>query len=378
MNILHLTHTDINADSRILKEMLSIADSNSTYCVEGIGIARDEKRDSTTTKNITIHALQLKSRSWKRLPRFIRYIAILIEFYIKLFLLAKKIKPKVLHCHDIMVLPIGVLIKKIYKTKLIYDAHELESQKNGTGAIESKIIYFIEKLSWSSIDHLIVVSPSILQWYNKTIGTIASSIIMNAPFLEKHPRVDQSDYLRETYHIPTSSRVFIYIGGFMRGRGIELLIDIFKKEEIHSHIVFLGYGLLKEEMMKSADNYPNIHVHDAVPHEEVVPIAKSADVGLCFIQNISLSDYYCLPNKLFEYAFAQIPMLASNFPDIVEVVEKFKLGKYASLEREDMFKTIKEFEEMEELPKIALDNLYALSWQKQEEKLIKLYQELIS
>jgi glycosyltransferase involved in cell wall biosynthesis len=131
-------------------------------------------------------------------------------------------------------------------------------------------------------------------------------------------------------------------------------------------------------MIQESDKYVKIHVHDAVPHEKVIPIAKSADIGLCFIQNISLSDYYCLPNKLFEYAFAEIPMLASNFPDIIEVVDKFNLGKYSSLEIEDIFNTIKEFEEMEELPKIKSENLYELSWQKQEEKLIKLYQKLIA
>jgi cysteine sulfinate desulfinase/cysteine desulfurase-like protein len=42
------------------------------------------------------------------------------------------------------------------------------------------------------------------------------------------------------------------------------------------------------------------------------------------------------------------------------------------------FQEIKEFEEMEELPKIKSENLYELSWQKQEEKLIKLYQKLIA
>jgi hypothetical protein len=73
-------------------------------------------------------------------------------------------------------------------------------------------------------------------------------------------------------------------------------MNIFKKEDINSHIVFLGYGELRDKMIQESDKYVKIHVHDAVPHEKVIPIAKSADIGLCFIQNISLSDYYCLLN----------------------------------------------------------------------------------
>ncbi len=92
MNILHLTHTDINCDSRILKEMISVANSNSNYTVEGIGIERNEKRDSSTNKKIIIHSLKLKSRGWKKLPNLIKKIFILIEFYVKLFFIAKKIK----------------------------------------------------------------------------------------------------------------------------------------------------------------------------------------------------------------------------------------------------------------------------------------------
>ena len=378
MNILHLTHTDINSDSRILKEMLSIANYNNAYNVQGIGIERNEDRNSNTIENITIHSLKLRSRNWKKLPNIFRHILTLIEFYIKLFLFSKKLKPNIIHCHDVMVLPIGVLVKIFYNAKLIYDAHELESQTNGITPIESKIVYFVEKISWKYINNLIVVSPSIVKWYNKMIGKKSTIIIMNAPFVEKNNIDNESDYLRKLYNIPKPSKIFIYIGGFMKGRGIEILMNIFKKEDINSHIVFLGYGELRDKMIKESDKCVKIHVHDAVPHEKVIPIAKSADIGLCFIQNISLSDYYCLPNKLFEYAFAEIPMLASNFPDIIEVVDKFNLGKYSSLEIEDIFNTIKEFQEMEELPKIKSENLYELSWQKQEEKLIKLYQELIA
>ena len=38
--------------------------------------------------------------------------------------------------------------------------------------------------------------------------------------------------------------------------------------------------------------------------KKLTNLIKEADVGLCLVENVSLSDYYCLPNKLFEYAFA--------------------------------------------------------------------------
>ena len=68
------------------------------------------------------------------------------------------------------------------------------------------------------------------------------------------------------------------------------------------HIVYLGYGSEKTNYL-SYQKYNNIHIHDAAEHQQVVSLAQSADVGLCLIENISLSDYYCLPNKLFEYIF---------------------------------------------------------------------------
>jgi glycosyltransferase involved in cell wall biosynthesis len=376
MNVLHLTHTDIKCDSRILKEMQSISKSNNKYYVQGVGMERNEDRNSSTFDSITIHSLEIKSRKWTILPNTIKHIFILIEFYIKLFILALKLKPQIIHCHDILVLPVGVFIKLLRKSKLIYDAHELESQKNGLSKLESKSIFFLEKKVWRFVDKLIVVSPSIDKWYGDKIGTKDTAIIMNSPFVKKNNTSINTDYLRKTYHIPISSRIFIYIGGFIRGRGIESLIEIFKNKDLNSHIVFLGYGELKNNLLKTSNQYSNIHIHDAVPHEEVISVAKSADIGLCFIQNISLSDYYCLPNKLFEYAFAEIPMLASDFPDIVTIVDKYLLGECSSLDIQDMYSTIKKFEVMDELPKIEVEKLYDLSWAAQEEKLVNLYREL--
>ena len=220
-------------------------------------------------------------------------------------------------------------------------------------------------------------SAPIDKWYKENIGEKYSEIILNSPMLEKNVTINDKSYLRDYFLISKDSRIFLYIGILGYGRGIDLITEAFKNSDLKSSLVFLGYGELSDELKKLAKEYPNIYVHDTVPHEKVVSVAKSADVGLCLIQNVSLSDYYCLPNKLFEYCFAEIPVLASNFPDISQTVEKYDLGKCSKLDSDSIYKVIKEFEDAEKLPHINAQNLYDLSWGAQEEKLIKLYKQLI-
>jgi glycosyltransferase involved in cell wall biosynthesis len=376
MNILHLTHTDIKADSRILKEMQSIAKSNKNYNVQGIGIDRREDRNSNSLEKINIYSLEIKTREWPIFPKLLKHFFILCEFYTKLLIRSLKLKPQIIHCHDELVLPVGVFVKILTNSKLVYDAHELESEKNGLTKSESRRIFFMENRVWRFIDKLIVVSPSIAKWYHEKVGIKDTTIVMNSPVFGKEKTSFDKSYLRKVFDIPPSSRIFIYIGGFTKGRGIESLIEIFTNKNLKSHIVFLGYGQLKDELLEASGININIHVHHAVPHESVIDIAKSADIGLCFIENVSLSDFFSLPNKLFEYAFSGIPVITSDFPDISSVVGEYGLGSCSSVDIENIFSTINKFEVMEELPEIKLEKLYDLSWAAQEVKLVKLYSEL--
>ena len=374
INVLHLSQTDIKSDSRILKEMQSILRNNTKLNVHGLGVEMD--KGMATTKElfgIEIDSISLVTRKIKVLPRSIVQGLSVVEIMGKMFFKALKLKPQVIHCHDTPVLPLGIILKFFTRSKLIYDAHELESDRNGLTKTLSKMTLFVEKILWRYIDALIVVSPSIEKWYKDNIGEKYSEIILNSPVLENNVSSDRKSYLRKHFSIGDDSKIFLYVGGLVKGRGLALIVDVFKRSDLKSSLVFLGYGELSDDLKKIADEHPNIYVHDAVPHEQVVPVAKSADVGLCLIQNVSLSDYYCLPNKLFEYCFAEIPVLASDFPDILETVEKYNLGKCCELNTQSIYESIKEFESMAELPKINADELYDLSWGAQEKKLIKLY-----
>jgi glycosyltransferase involved in cell wall biosynthesis len=377
VNVLHLTHTEISRDSRILKEAKCIASLNTLYNVSGIGIKKDEGSSPISDLNgLVIHSITLKSKKLIFIPRVLRHTFCFIELTLKMIINALKLKPKIIHCNDVTVLPIGAILKLLTRAKLIYDAHELESEVYGISKMFGKFTLMTEKFCWRLIDSLIVVSPSIKLWYETNIGEKNIEIILNSPVLMDNDDEIDKLYLRRKYSIADNSKIFLYVGMFQRNRGLSLIVEAFQCKALNSHLVFLGYGELKSELEQIAKKCSNIHVHESVTHERVVSVAKSADVGLCFIENLSLSDFYCLPNKLFEYCFAEIPVLASNFPDLNYMVSRYNLGQCSEASVRGIRDAIFKFEAMNNLPSINAKNLYELSWQYQEVKLINLYSEL--
>lgn len=366
---LHLTHTDIESDSRILKEMGSLASVG--YELSGLGVTLDEgAKRSAIAFEAEVSAIQLRSRRLTFLPRTLRHVASLCELVARMLPRAIKQKPDVVHCHDTLVLPLGVIVKLFTRAKLVYDAHELESDRNGLTPLQGRLTLWVEKLLWRFVDALIVVSPSIQAWYQQKLGPKPSTVIMNSPIYAVEG-ASGGTYLREKFSIPPDQRIFIYVGILGAGRGLDLITEVFMHPDMTSHVVFLGYGEYAEDLKRLALRHANVHVHEAVPHSQVVPIVKSADFGLCLVQNVSLSDYYCLPNKLFEYCFAGVPILASDFPDIRTVLESYGIGECCQLDPVAVRRAVLAL--VSEDKSFQFAELTPLSWQAQELKLQDLY-----
>ena len=378
LKVLHLTHTDINKDPRIIKSIKAI-DKLSWIEVYGIGIQdsshnsrRFETKDSIDINSIT---LKLFSKKLTFLPNILRHLFTLLEFLLRSFFIINKFKPSVIHCHDTLALPIAILFKVFHsKLKLIYDAHELGSNRNGIDNFFSKIVYFFEKITWRFIDHFISVSPSIIKWYEEEYGRKKNTLILNSPEIETK-KTKNSNGFRKKFLINDDEKLFIYVGEINKGRGITNLLEIFK--DLKSRILFLGYGPLVNKVKDFEKNYSNIHYHEAVEPDSLISLIQEADVGLCLVERVSLSDYFCLPNKLFEYAFAGLPVIASDFPDIKFLVEKYDLGFCCdSGSIKDVKKNIERYESIIKISKNDVSKLHDLSWQKQELNLINVYRRL--
>jgi glycosyltransferase involved in cell wall biosynthesis len=375
MRVLHLSHTDVRFDARILKELAAIRQRLRVELF-AVGIVDDEGATAAPAiAGVEIQSIKLRLRRWRLMPRPLRHALTLVELLVRMVPKAIAMKPDVVHCHDTLVLPIGALARLISGSTLIYDAHELESCKNGQSRVLSCATLCIERLCWPLVDLLVSVSPPILQWYADRLGEKRSVLVMNAPTdqHEENPCDFPPRYFHDRFGIAEDRKVFVYLGILGQGRGIPLLLETFGCESSTADLVFVGYGDTVG-VADAAKRLANIHLHPPVSHDKVVSLVRTADYGVCLIEDVSLSDRYCLPNKLFEYAFAGLPVLASDLPEIRRVVNQYRLGLCCSLDVNSVASTIERL--VLKHWTVDVSSLQDLTWNSQASRLAEAYREI--
>jgi glycosyltransferase involved in cell wall biosynthesis len=65
----------------------------------------------------------------------------------------------------------------------------------------------------------------------------------------------------------------------------------------------------------------------AVPSTRVVVEARAADAGIwTLLSNVGLNFKLALPNKVFEYVAAGVPLLAADLPEVRRIVDAYQVG----------------------------------------------------
>jgi glycosyltransferase involved in cell wall biosynthesis len=374
INVLHISNTDFLDDSRIQKEV-DVLSSFSHFKIFIIGLGLNDNKFNYRFTNFTYFPLDLFIYRFLRLPKIFLFPILMTEFFIVSVYLSFKIRPHVIHCHDTFCLPTAWFIAIIFRCKLIYDAHELESNKNGQNLLFSKISLFFEKLFWYRIDGFITVSKSILNWYNINFSSKKSCILYNSPSISSNLLNYEEKYFHKKFHLNDSDIVFCYLGLFSSGRGIEMYLDYFASANCNFHIVFMGKGFLHDRILDYSNKYSNIHLHPAVKHDLVVQLVQSADWGLCLLENVSLSDFFSLPNKIFEYAFANTRIISSDFPEIDFFVKDKCLGFTCNPDYSSFCNIMDLIKKNEFL--LEKKNIYEFSWDYQAIKLKEFYLNII-
>jgi glycosyltransferase involved in cell wall biosynthesis len=333
---LHLTHTNILKDARILRTIRAVSKQLENE-VWGIGVfwssrwVAPEKRSANERLFLIgdnfvmrfLHSRSKRSGLGKALGAFLENLS-LVTYALWI---TRGVEVEVIHIHDVNMLPAAVFLSRWFKSQTIYDAHELESERSGISPFESRAVRWIETRAWSHIDVLISVSQGILDWYVEWLGPKQCHLIYNSPTLTSPvPSVAAKEGLKLQLGIPRSATLFVFVGVLGLGRSVPEIVKSFSQGDSSNHVVFVGDGAMWDDLTRESRQNKNIHLLPPVEHSDLVSLLSGADFGLCIIERLSESYWHSLPNKLFEYVFAGLPVIASDFPDMGEIVKNFRLG----------------------------------------------------
>jgi glycosyltransferase involved in cell wall biosynthesis len=272
------------------------------------------------------------------------------------------------------------MLKYLCGAKLIYDTHELETESAGSYGVRKVLSKIVERSLIGFADVVIVVSASISDWYKNTYRLASVPVVRNFPICPKIFPPGKDDYLRRKFEIEEDAIVFLYLGVLAAGRGVEILLDAFSQTKSKVHMIFMGYGNMADEVKDYEKRFSNIHFHPAVSPEDISRHMFGADVGVSLIENICLSYYYCLPNKLFMYLSNGLPVIVSNFPEMEKIIKEKDCGWSVGVDVGAIKRLLETLtrEDIDRKRENAIESMFKYDWSVEEKILLDTYTNLFA
>jgi len=371
---IHIYPSNITCETRIEKITKTLAESLFEEIIV-IGTKDGEtSKDRKFTDRITFLLLGVSNKH----RDFLMKLFVFFMFYMHTIVFCVR-KKNILcvNAHSLSVLPLCFIISRILNTRLVYDTHELETESNSISGVRKHASKVLEGILIRRSDYTFVVSKSIEQWYKRTYDIVKIETVFNTPSID-YAKIDNGSYFRDKFKIPENIIIYIYVGGMGTGRGVDILLDVFSKvQSTQACLIFMGEGPLVEKVLSLQGKIP-VYYHEPVPTSEVVNFSSSADVGVSYIENTSLSHYFSMPNKVFEYLYSSLPVITSNMLDASEFVNSNDIG-FVVQDGDELLTLIQKMNPRLIHSKKSNINkvIEQISWEKQEAKIVNVYKSFI-
>lgn len=249
----------------------------------------------------------------------------------------RSLRPEILHAHDSNALLAVAIAARGRRIPFVYDAHDLwlgrprRERGRVSFALNQAWYRLVERLLVPRAAVTLTVSEPIARHLERGYGLAEVALVPNYPDPAPTPASRDLRALPGGERIDTDRPVVLYLGGLMGGRGLEQLVDAMALAD-RPQLVLLGDGQLAESLRTRAARRgigDRVHLLPPVPPEEVIAVAAAADLGVSPIVPSCLNYRLSLPNKLFQYMAAGLPVVASDFPQVREIVEGSRCGVVA-------------------------------------------------
>lgn len=285
-------------------------------------------------------------------------------------------RPDAIHSHDVNTLPTAWLASVFTRTPLVYDAHEISTDREGYAKLRS-LVGWVEKKLMPRAAATITTTDARAKFFARAYRIPRPVVLQNRPRLLIEKR---SDRLRRELELEMPWPIVLYQGGLQQGRGLARLVDAAGMIE-RAYFVFMGGGRLAQSLERQAIDAglsERVRFIPTVSLDDLPGYTASADIGVQPIENTCLNHLTTDSNKLFEYMMAGLAVVASGMPEIRAIVNRYEFGiTVPPGDTEALAQAIRTLVDNPDLragcAANAVQAAKTVNWEEQEMKLVSLY-----
>lgn len=249
------------------------------------------------------------------------------EYNLRLFFFLLFRKADVLVANDLDTLLANYLVARLKGSTLVYDSHELftEVPELDHNAFAKKTWLRLERWIVPKLTYAITVNRSIADILQKRYGT-PFRVLRNMPYRYRPTETKT----RAELGLPTDKKIIILQGsGINVRRGAEEAVEAMKYLTVPAILLIVGNGdvipVLKETVEREGLQ-DIVLFKPRMPYAELMQYTHAADLGITLDKPDNLNYLYSLPNKIFDYIQAEIPVLSSRLPELERVINEYGVG----------------------------------------------------
>lgn len=376
----------LRTDSRVMREARELAREG--FVVSVIDVERDSSCPAEEYYS-GLHVRHLAKPHWFTPTPMPWRLFRSAEKFILSTLAMIRMPTDIYHAHDVNALHACYFAAMFRRKPFVFDAHELPLHEldqlrwHWPRALLSRLLAVI----LSHCSGIITVSSPIAQEIRTRYRAPEISLVRNVPVFQP---VSKSNRLRQRLGLEPDILIALYQGNLQPDRGLDRLIRAAAYLERQIVIVLLGKAIgdtliQLEALIASEGVADRVKILPPVPYEELLEWTASADMGLIiYSPDQSLNVQMCLPNKLFEYLMAGLPVLATPLVAVAEILNTYDVGQIVhSLMPADIAAAINAMlADCAVLERMHRNALYAaqhdLCWDRERHRLIDLYQGIFT
>ena len=257
---------------------------------------------------------------------FEKGVAFYMEYTVRLFFLLGRNKAELLVANDLDTLLPNYYFSKRRKIPLVYDSHEIfcEVPELQGNPLKKKIWELLEKNMVPKLSYCITVNQSIANWFHDKYN-VDFKVVRNIPDLISIPYFKT----RKELNLPVDKKIILLQGaGINIQRGAEEAVEAMQYLSNAVLLIIGGGDAIPNlvEIIKQFNLQDKVRILGKMRPEELTQYTRLADIGLSMDKASNINYQYSLPNKLFDYVHAGVPVLASPLTEIKGFIERYQVG----------------------------------------------------